>query len=210
VLPELNLFDSLAVLEKIGVPVRPLYRVYSENELRIAAKEHGFPLTMKIASDQVTHKTEVRGVVPNIVTMTELVKEFHLMTRNPATKTKGVFIQPQAHGYEIFIGAKRDPVFGVVLVFGMGGIYAELFKDIATRVYPFSQREFIRMAKETKTFKLLSGFRGNQPVDLGLLYDAIYRVCYLMCEFPSIKEMDLNPLFVSSEGISAVDARIIL
>lgn len=208
--PFLNLFDSLAVLEKIGVPVRPLYRVYSENELRIAAKEHGFPLTMKIASDQVTHKTEVRGVVPNIVTMTELVKEFQLMTRNPDTKTKGVFIQPQAHGYEIFIGAKRDPVFGVVLVFGMGGIYAELFKDIATRVYPFSQREFIRMAKETKTFKLLSGFRGNQPVDLGLLYDAIYRVCYLMCEFPAIKEMDLNPLFVSSEGISAVDARIIL
>ena len=206
----LNLFDSLTILEKVGVPVSPLYRVYTEPELRIAAKEHGFPLTMKIASDQVTHKTEVRGVVPNIPTLSELTKEFQRMTRATETKTKGVFVQPQAHGYEVFIGAKRDPTFGVVMVFGLGGIYAELFKDVTTRVYPFSQREFIRMAKETKMFKLLAGFRGNAPIDLGLLYDVIYRICYLMCEYPAIKELDINPLFVSAENVTAVDARIIL
>lgn len=206
----LNLFDSLTVLEKIGVPVSPLYRVYTEQELRIAAKEHGFPLTMKIASDDVTHKTEVRGVVPNIPTLSQLVKEYQSMTRNPAAKTRGVFVQPQAHGYEVFIGAKRDATFGVVLIFGLGGIYAELFKDVATRVYPFSQREFIRMAKETKMFKLLSGFRGSPPIDLGLLYDVMYRICYLMVEFPMIKELDVNPLFVSANGVSVVDARIIL
>jgi acyl-CoA synthetase (NDP forming) len=206
----LNLFDSLTVLEKIGVPVSPLYRVYTEQELKISAKEHGFPLTMKIASDDVTHKTEVRGVVPNIPTLSQLVKEFQTMTRNPAAKTRGVFVQPQAHGYEVFIGAKRDATFGVVLIFGLGGIYAELFKDVATRVYPFSQREFIRMAKETKMFKLLSGFRGSPPIDLGLLYDIMYRICYLMVEFPMIKELDVNPLFVSANGVSVVDARIIL
>lgn len=206
----LDLKNSLDVMKITGIPVGELNRVRNEDKLAEVVEELGYPVTMKTASDKITHKTEVKGVIPGIGNLKQLKKAFLEMTSTTHTKSEGVFLQKQVYGYELFIGGKRDLNFGVVLVVGLGGIYAELFKDVTSRVFPISQREFIAMMKETKMHKLLSGFRGADPVDLGLVYDAVYRVGYLMTTFPEIHEIDINPVFVSSEGITAVDARIIL
>jgi acetyltransferase len=208
--PYLNLEESIEVLKRMGIPVGELRHVRDESELKETARELGYPLTMKIASEDVTHKTEVKGVVTGIANLRQLEGAFEDMTTSPLVKSRGAYLQKQVKGYELFIGAKRDPNFGVVLVVGLGGIYAELFKEVSNRVFPFSQKDFIGMLKETRMYTLLHGFRGAPPVDFGMLYDVVCRVGTLMADYPSIKEIDMNPLFVSADAVVAVDARIIL
>lgn len=206
--PFLNLEDSIEVCKLAGVPVTHVSHVQTEKELKEAIKELHYPLTMKIASDVITHKTEVKGVYTNINGLTEAEKI--LETLLAVKGSKGAYVQQQTSGYEFFIGGKRDLNFGIVLVVGLGGIYTELFKETANRVFPFSQLDFISMLKETKMYRLLSGFRGSPPVDIGIVYECVFKVGQLMSDFGAIKEIDINPLFVQPDSVTAVDARIIL
>lgn len=206
--PFLNLEDSLEVCSLGGVPITQVILAETEVQVKEAVKELHYPLTMKIASDVITHKTEVKGVYTNVNTLQQAEEIFRTLKAVPGVK--GAYLQKQTGGYEFFIGGKRDPNFGVVIVAGLGGIYTELYKETSNRVFPFSQRSFIAMLKETKMHKLFSGFRGSKPVDMGLVYESVFRVGQLMNDFPAIKEIDINPLFVQPDAITAVDARIIL
>ncbi len=206
--PFLNLEDSIEVCRLAGVPVTGVELVDSNEKLKEVVKELHYPITMKIASDVITHKTEVKGVYTNISSLSQA--EEILETLMAVKGAKGAYVQKQTSGYEFFIGGKRDPNFGVVLVVGLGGIYTELFKETANRVFPFSQQDFIAMLKETKMYRLLSGFRGSKPADIGVLYNCVFKVGELMANFEKVKEIDINPLFVQSDAVTAVDARIIL
>lgn len=206
--PFLNLSESLEVLSLIQVPVVPMQHVASPEEAVSVATAMGFPVTLKLSSDTITHKTEVKGVYPGLRTAEEVSAAYTQLAAVPSAN--GAFVQKQSSGHEIFIGAKRDPNFGIVMLVGLGGIYAELFKDVANRIVPFSQKEFISMLKETHLHSLLSGFRGAKPVDLGLLYSVVHKVGVLMEAVPEIKEIDMNPLFVDVSEVTAVDARIII
>jgi hypothetical protein len=191
----------MKALESVDIPTAPLYLAKSIGDLSTIVKKTGFPVVAKIASDKVTHKTDVGGVVTNIKTFEELKKVFN--------KFGSCYIQSQIKGFEMLVGAKRDPTFGIVLVIGLGGIYTELLKEIAYRIYPFSFQEFEKMIKETKLYKLIVGFRGSAPIDLETLYQTTMKVGQLMSNNPSIKEIDINPLIISDKIISAVDCRII-
>ncbi len=203
----LHLGDSMNVMKKSGIPILDLHSARTVEELKTTAHQLGFPLVLKIVSD-VTHKTEVSGVITSIQTEDELLKAYEKMMSSG--QSDGVYVQKMAKGFEVFLGAKRDPNFGVVIVAGLGGIYAELLKDVSYRVFPFSQEEFMMMIRETKLYKLFAGFRGSRPVDITYLYDIVMQIGLLMEEFMIIKEIDLNPLFASSEGVTVVDCRIIL
>jgi acetate---CoA ligase (ADP-forming) len=206
--PFLDLEDSLKICELIGVPVAETILAKTEKDLHDAIKLFKYPVTLKIASKQITHKTEVAGVYPSLHSHESAEEAFHNLLAIKGAD--GAYVQKQAGGYEFFMGAKRDANFGTVIVVGLGGIYAELFKEVANRVFPFTQAEFISMLKDTRMHKLLSGFRGHAPVDMGLLYSCVFRVGILMETFPQIKELDINPLFVLPDEVRAVDARIIL
>lgn len=205
--PFLNLRNSMAVLSLVGLPVEPLRYIDTKDELNKVG-EQNFPLVAKIASDIVTHKTEISGVVPNIKTRAELSKAFEMLVESG--KSKGIYVQKMVSGHEVFVGAKRDSHFGIVIVMGLGGIYAELLKEISYRVFPFSPHEFETMISETKVEKLVKGFRGGPPINIQDLYNVVYKLGSLLIQFPQIKEIDINPLFVSHEQIVIVDCRIVL
>lgn len=206
--PFLNLEDSIQVCKLAGIPITPVHLATSREQVKEVVKELHYPITMKIASNIITHKTEVKGVYTNITNLEQAQDIFDTLMRVPGVI--GAYLQKQSSGYEFFIGGKRDPNFGVVIVAGLGGIYTELFKETANRVFPFSQHSFISMLKETKMYKLFNGYRGSKPVDIGVLYECVFKVGQLMADFKEVKEIDINPLFVQPESVTAVDARIIL
>lgn len=204
----LDLGDSLEVIKMIGIPVTKTHFVENLFGLHSVADKLKYPLVLKIASDTITHKTEVQGVIPNIQTLEELQHAFRRITAIEGSK--GCYIQPMSHGYELFVGAKRDKTFGPVVVTGMGGIYAELIKEICRFVHPFSPSYFEYTISQTKIGTLAEGFRGKPGISLEDLYGVISKVGLLLQKFPQIKEIDINPLFAVGTEIKAVDGRIIL
>ena len=191
----LNLTDSLEVLQLSGISVA---------EVKEYGEKIEFPAVMKINSDKISHKTEVGGVITDIKSKEELKIAYGKLKKYP------VVLQKMVKGYEILIGAKRDANFGTVLVIGLGGIYTELIKDIAYRIYPFSYEEFLKMIGETKINKLLAGFRGMPVINPENLYEVLMKVGELMDNFSEIKEIDINPLIISDKSLVAVDGRIVL
>lgn len=204
----LNLIDSLDIFHFIDLPTAPYYFSVNNSDVKKITNQVGFPCVVKIISDSISHKTEVGGVILNIDSLPML--ESSLATLKKIKGVKGILIQKMIKGYEMFIGCKRDPVFGIVLVIGLGGIYAELLKDVSYRIYPFSYEEFLYMISETKLSKIIMGFRGGGVIDAKKIYEIVVRLGLLMEHFPIIKEIDLNPLMISDKSILAVDGRIIL
>jgi len=208
----LNVIDSLDLLRFVDIPTAPYFFIEKDAGSKIIHTV-GFPCVLKIISDTVTHKTEVGGVIMNITTTEELDRVIMQMKKGftlRSVATKGFLIQKMIKGYEMFIGAKRDPNFGIILVIGLGGIYAELLKDVSYRIYPFNYEEFLHMVSETKLSKLIRGFRGSGIIDAQKIYEIVIKIGLLMESFAEIKEIDLNPLMISEKEIAAVDCRIIL
>lgn len=168
----------------------------------------GYPVVIKIVSDKVNHKTDVGGVITGIDNKEELTIAAQKIKK--IDPSAGFLIQEMIKGQEMFIGAKRDATFGLVMVIGLGGIYTELLKDISYRLFPFSYEDFLTMVGETKLTKLFDGFRGSAPIDKKKIYDIVVRIGYLVERFDQIKEIDLNPLIFSANKIAAVDCRIVL
>ncbi|QQG44001.1 MAG: acetate--CoA ligase family protein [Candidatus Roizmanbacteria bacterium] len=206
--PFLNLGDSMSFFKLLNIPVLDLLFLDSESKIQDLKSKIKYPAVVKIASDIITHKTEVNGVITGIKSEIELKEVFNKITASG--KAKGIYIQQMVKGHEIFLGAKRDNNFGVVIVVGLGGIYAELLKEINYLVFPFSQKRFTQMIEETKLAKLFKGFRGSKSVDIRKLYDISAKIGYLMENFKEIKEIDINPLFLNEEKLVVADARIIL
>ena len=203
-----NQYDSLKIMEYAGIATAKPYLATSEDDLQRIIEREGFPLVAKIASEKITHKTEVKGVMTGLNTWDELLSAYQYMTRLSGEKD-GCYIQKEFKGQEFILGAKRDNTFGIVLLVGLGGIYAEMLKETINVLFPFPFSYFRREILNTKMKKLFEGYRNMEAVDIEGLYSAIYKLGALMQEFPLISEIDINPLIASGKELTAVDARII-
>ena len=180
-----------------------------------AAMEIGYPVVMKIVSPQIVHKSDIGGVRVNLNSKQEVEKAFfeittHLRNIMPAAQIYGVMIQEMVRGgKEIIMGITKDPQFGHMIMFGLGGIYVEVLKDIAFRITPLSREDAHEMIRETKTFPLLRGVRGEAEADIESIEHSLMILSQMAVDFPQIIEADINPLLVRrrGEGVVAIDAR---
>lgn len=206
------------LLEAYGIPVVKGGFAASASEAAHLFDEIGGPVVMKIVSPEILHKSDVGGIRLNLadrsavlVEYDKLLKDIH--TARPEAHLEGVLIEKMApRGQEVIVGMKRDAGFGPLLMFGLGGIYVELFKDVAFRIAPVSAVEAHQMIAETRAGKLLTGFRGSVKADLDAVVDVIQRLGRISLDFPMIEEIEVNPLLVYPEGQGALalDGRVIL
>ncbi|MGB9642401.1 MAG: acetate--CoA ligase family protein, partial [Candidatus Ratteibacteria bacterium] len=182
------------------------------------AENIGYPVVAKIVSPDILHKTESGGVRINIHNAMEMEKAFNdiinsVRAYSNSAKIEGVEVQEMVRGVqEVIIGVKKDVQFGHLIMFGLGGIFVEVLKDVTFGIVPVDMEEAFDMIKEIKSYKLLTGFRKLPEADIPAIADAILKVSQLCEDFPEIQELDLNPLIVKSKGngVVMVDARIIL
>jgi 4-hydroxybutyryl-CoA synthetase (ADP-forming) len=183
-----------------------------------ASNSIGYPVVMKIASQDIIHKSDAGGVKVGLASDEQVRTAFNTILQNAKTykqdaNIKGVLVQEMVRtGKEIILGAKQDPIFGPLVMFGLGGIYVEVLRDVVFRLAPIDENEASRMVHSIKTINLLKGVRGEKPSDLGALVDSLQRLSQLVTEFPEIEEFDINPLLVLEEGkgVRTVDVRISL
>lgn len=207
---------SKALLAAYGIPVtQPQFAADAAAAVKIA-EQIGYPVVLKVHSPDISHKSDVGGVVLNLHSAAAVKAAFEQIHANaarlaPTARLEGVTVQrmiPSGDGVEMILGIKRDPVFGSVLLAGMGGIYAELFGDRALGFPPLNERLARRMLEELKMHPLLTGYRGKPPVNMDRLIEVIIRLSYLAADYPEIAELDINPLLVTPEAAIALDARI--
>jgi len=208
--------ESKQVLEEAGIPVVRARLARTAQEASSAANELGFPVVLKIVSPDVTHKSDVGGVRLGLGSAQEVQTAFDEIVdavkgHQPDARIEGVAVQPMARpGIEVILGMSKDPQFGPVLMFGLGGILVEILKDVAFRIVPLEPRDARQMIREIKGFPVLQGFRGQEPADLEALEKLILRLSAFVEAHPEIEELDLNPVFAYKDGAIAVDARIVL
>jgi acetyltransferase len=213
----LNEQESKEFLELYGIKTTKPLAAKTEDEALKLAERFGYPVVMKILSPQITHKSDVGGVILDLQCESDVKNSFKKMIKNakekaPSAKIQGVTIQKMIEnkGYELILGSKKDPVFGSVILFGMGGIYTELFGDKAIGFPPLNQVLAQRIMEQTKAYKLLKGFRGLPSVNIQKVEETMIKFTQLIIDHPEIQEIDINPLIASSDDIIALDARIII
>lgn len=204
-----------AALEAAGVPVAPFAEVSDEKELSVAIERIGFPVAMKVASGAIAHKTEAGGLrlgVENIEQAHEAYRELKQVLDSAGGGGKILIQKMAGKGVEVIIGSRRDPSFGQVLMFGLGGIFVEILKDVVFHLAPVDREEALEMTGAIKTAAMLRGARGLPPSDVGALAGAITAVGRLIAACPAISELDLNPVIVHKDGAgcTAVDVRIVI
>ncbi len=210
--------EAKEVLEAYGVPVARTRVASSPEEAVALARETGLPVVMKIVSPDIVHKSDAGGVFVGVRTEEEVRETFNKIVENakkykPDARIVGVTVQELApQGLEVIVGATRDPQFGPVVAFGLGGVMVEALKDVSFRVAPVTPEDAEEMVREIKARDLLGPFRGQKPRDVGALKEVISRISQLVTDFPEISELDANPvmLYGEGEGLKVVDARIIL
>ncbi len=181
-----------------------------------AASQLGYPLAMKIVSPDIIHKSDVGGVKLNLSTKEEVADSFELMMlriarRAPEAFLEGVYLERMVtRGREVILGMTRDPQFGPILMFGLGGIFVEVMQDVSFHLAPITSAEAMSMLMGTRSYRLLEGFRGEAGVDLAVIAEALQRISQLVTDFPQIAELDINPFMVGGPGEESVvaDARI--
>ncbi len=209
--------ESKNLLASYGIPVVQTVAAKTEEEAAQTAKKMGFPIVVKLFSETLTHKTDVGGVKLNLKSEDEVKAAFRDIKKSVAEKAgaqhfQGVVVEPMVkmEGQEIIVGSHIDPQFGPVILFGMGGQLVEVFKDVALALPPLNTNLARRLMEQTKIFKALKGVRGAKSVDMNALEQLMVRFSYLVVEQPWVKEIDINPIMASSEGLIALDARVIL
>ena len=211
--------EGKAILELYGIPVPGRKLAKSASSAADAAREMGFPVVMKIASADITHKTEAGGVRLGVKTPHEAIVAYDEIIAmatayNSKAKLDGVLVEEMiGDGVQVIVGFKQDARFGPVVTFGMGGIFVELIRDFALRVVPVDEEEALAMIKGTKAYPLLTGFRGDRPRDIAALSRVILAVSRLAQDFKDeLTELDINPVLVLPEGlgVKAVDALIVI
>jgi acetyltransferase len=206
--------DGFEILRAYGIPVPPYGIAKTAEEALEIADGIGYPVAMKIVSPDVIHKTDV-GCVKLDVRREDVISAFYELVKRGEDFLKadveGVLVQKMMpKGKETIIGMKRDPQFGSLLMFGLGGIYVEVFRDVSFRIAPISKKDAFDMIKEVKAYRLLRGVRGEKPSDINSLVDVLLRISKLSMDFEEIVEMDLNPVFVYESGCCVVDVKMVL
>ncbi len=208
--------EAKEILDAYKIPVAKTRLGRTKDEAFKLLEEMNYPLVAKIVSPQIIHKSDVGGVILNIKTKDEFSDAYDKIINNVKSKVPnaeiiGIAIQEMApQGTESIIGETKDVQFGPTIMFGLGGIFVEVMKDVSFRIAPFSKSTAIDMIKELNGKDLLEGTRGEKPKDIEALSEAISRISQLVTDFPIIKELDANPTLVYENGIKVVDARIIL
>ncbi|MDE1872347.1 MAG: acetate--CoA ligase family protein [Thaumarchaeota archaeon] len=208
--------EGQEVLKAYGVPLPKSILAAKEKEALVAAKKIGYPVVMKIASPQIIHKSDAGGVKVGMKTPQEVKAAFKEIIKNAKkydkkAMIKGVLVQEMVKGgKETIVGSKQELGFGPVVMFGMGGIYVEVLKDVTFRITPTTNLEADEMVSSIKTYKLLQGVRGEKPSDVQKLSECIQKISQLVTDFEEIKELDLNPVLVfeKGKGCKVVDVRI--
>lgn len=208
--------ESKELIKLAGIDVVETKLATTREEAMEFAKECGLPVGLKICSIDVVHKTDVGGVKLNLKSEEEVAKACDEIIQSvsqkvPNARIQGLAVEPMAKpGVEVIIGMSKDPQFGPVIVFGLGGVTVEVIKDVALRLAPLSPRDAREMIREIKGYKLLTGYRGQPAVDTATLEKWLVNLSQFVMANPEIKEIDLNPIFAYPEGAVAVDARVIL
>ncbi len=208
--------EAKCICKQYSIPVPEGIVVKDIDEAVKYAGKIGYPLVLKIVSKDIIHKTDVGGVITNIVDEYSLRRAFNSIVNNvrlnaPSAHIDGFLIEKMYESsIELIVGMNRDIQFGPVVMFGVGGVFVEVYQDTSFRLAPLDRREAIEMIREIKGFKLLTGYRGLKPVNLDVIADIIVKVGDLAVKYDVIKEIDLNPIFAYEDRAVAVDARIIL
>jgi acetate---CoA ligase (ADP-forming) subunit beta len=208
--------EAKTLFNSIGINTVDTRLARSGEEAAAIGEQLGYPVVMKIAAQDILHKSDVGGVRLGLKNKSEVLEAYQSMVSNirakfPKASIEGVAVQSTAKpGIEIVIGMTKDPQFGPVLMFGLGGVLVEILKDVSFKVVPLTRRDAREMITEIKGYKLLTGYRGQAPVNTAALEDILLKLSDFCENTPAVKEIDLNPIFANSEGAVAVDARVIL
>jgi acetyl-CoA synthetase (ADP-forming) len=199
-----------------GIPVGKFKVALNEDEAARYADEIGYPVVLKIVSPDIIHKSDAGAVIINLKNPAEVTEAYKKILENVGkynanAKIVGVLVQEMApQSTETIVGAIKDPQFGQTLMFGLGGIFVEIFKDVSFRIAPITPDDAKEMITELKSYPLLKGFRNTPPADIDALVNVLCNTSRLVMDHPEIKELDLNPVIAYQKGARAVDARIIL
>jgi len=213
ILPEI---ESKELIKQAGISVSETKLATSREEAISLSQQLGFPVVLKVASPDVVHKSDAGGVKLGLKTANQVGKAYDdimkaIRREYPQAAIQGVSVQKMARpGIEVIIGMSKDPQFGPVLMFGLGGILVEVLKDVSFRIVPLVRRDAAEMIKEIKGYPLLEGYRGQEPADVPHLEELLLKLSDFVEKHTEIKEIDLNPIFAYSRGAIAVDARVIL
>jgi acetyltransferase len=207
--PELTEQDCRDLLLPLKFPLHRAGLARSEKEALAIAKKIGYPVALKVVSPDIIHKSDVGGVKIGLKTPLELKAGLKEMKKVLAKNAKGARIEgylvgEMAKGLEIILGVKHDPQFGPLVMVGAGGIYTEIFRDVAFRLAPFSLAEAKKMLAELKIYKLFMGARGQKPLDLEAVADLLVKLGNFSSQFPEIKEIDFNPVMVRAKGLGCI------
>lgn len=204
------------LLAAYGIPLVAGKPAADREEAVCVAEEMGYPIVMKIISPDILHKSDAGAIRLNLKTTADVKAAFEQVMKSSKeyrkdARIEGVLIEQMApKGIETIVGMRKDPQFGPLIMFGLGGIYVELFTDIAFRLAPLNEMDARAMIRETRAGKLLSGLRGQAPADVDAVVSVILRLAKLATDFPGISEIEINPLVVLEKGALALDARAIL
>lgn len=208
--------EAKEILSLAGINCTDTKLASTRDEAVALSEETGFPVVLKVSSVDITHKSDAGGVKVNLQDRTAVENAYDEImascTRGyPDADIEGISVQGMAEpGIEVIIGMIKDPSFGPVLMFGLGGIFVEVMKDVAFRIVPLDKNDASEMVNEIKGKKLLEGYRGQEPADIPFLEDILLKLSELVDKTEGIAEIDMNPVFAYKQGAVVVDARIIL
>ena len=209
-------FESKKILKQAGISVVETKLAKTQKEAVSLSRKMGFPVALKITSPDVIHKSDSGGVKLSLNTVTEVKKAYDEILKKVRKQYSravihGVSVQKMVRpGTEVIIGTSKDPQFGSVIMFGLGGVFVELLKDVSFRVIPVKRKDAQEMINEIKGYPILEGYRGKDPADISALVEIILKISKLVEGNSQIKELELNPIFAYRDKAVTVDARIIL
>ncbi len=209
-------FESKIIVKKAGISVVETKLAKTQKEAASLSQKIGFPVVLKIVSPDVIHKSDSGGVKLSLNNVTEVKRAYDEILRkvrkqHPDAFVHGVSVQKMVRpGTEVIVGMSKDPQFGPVIMFGLGGIFVELLRDVSFRVIPVERKDAQEMIEEIKGYPLLQGYRGKDPASISALVEIILKISKWIEGNPQIKELEMNPIFVYRDKAVAVDARIIL
>lgn len=208
--------EAKTVCMEYDIPVTKFELARTEEEAVKFASTIGFPTVLKIVSPDIIHKSDVGGVIVGLKNADEVRRGYkeilqNVKKHNPKAKIVGVLVQEMAPpSTEIIVGAIKDPQFGPAVMFGLGGVFVEVLKDVTFRIAPITEDDAREMISEVKAYPLLKGYRGTPPADIDAIAEILLNTARLVTDHLEIKELDLNPVIVYEKGAKTVDARIIL
>jgi len=208
--------EAFELAKYYGIPVPEVVLVKTPKEAYDIADSIGYPIALKIVSPDIVHKSDVGGVRLHLYSRENVARAVNEMLKTVSARALharivGVIMYREVpQGTEVIVGGLRDSVFGVAIMFGLGGVFVEVFKDVSFRIAPVNFEDALEMINEIKSRQILEGYRGNKPVDKKALADIIVKTSRLMLENKEIESIDLNPVMAYPNGAEVVDVRVIL